>query len=237
MEIRGQRECKDCGQEWSYYDTGSVACPNCESLRSVGIGNRERHTDAPASLDLTGTRSSVEETDIGAVADDVTASLRAYTRKRGFINAGELRPLDEEFLMAHELTQALDIYGRLRDPDEQVEYYVLALLRGVNDGERPAPDAVAPAMREARGLGYAEALSAYRRDLVEWLDDHPDSEARRTLGTLHEQLKRLKALQGDVDPEVAEELVVAAREVGSYLETGKEESLASARDRLARRSV
>lgn len=237
MEIRGQRECKDCGQEWSYYDTGSVACPNCESLRSVGIGDRQRHTDAPASLDLTAILSSLEEADIGAIADEVTDSLRAYTRKRGFINAGELQPLDEEFLIAHELTQALDIYGRLRDPHEQVEYYVLALLRGASDGERPEPDAVPPAMREARGLGYAEAVSAYRRDLLEWLDDHPDSEARRTLGTLHEQLKRLKALQGDVDPEAAEGLVVAARKVGSYLETGNEEPLSSARDRLARLSV
>lgn len=237
MEIRGQRECKDCGQKWSYYDTASVACPTCGSLRSVGVGDRQRHTDAPASLDLTAALSSLETVGISGVADDVAPALRAYTRKRGFINAGELQPLDDTFLIAHELIQALDVYDRLRDPDDRAEYYVLALLRGASDGDRPEPDAVPAAMREARGLGYAEAVSAYRRDLIEWLENSPDSDARRTLGRLREQLKRLEALQGDVDPAAAEGLVTAAREIGTALETGEHEPLASARDRLSRLSV
>lgn len=234
MEIRGRRECKDCEQEWSYYRTGAVACPNCESLRSVGIGDRKRHTDAPTSLELTSALSNLEEEGIEGISEDVTASLRAYIHKRGFINAGELRCLDDQFLIAHELVQALDRYGRLRDPDERAEYYVLSLLRGAGDGERPGPETVPPSMREARGVGYAEAVATYRRDLTDWLDDHPDQAARQTLGSLRDQLKRVQALQGDVDPSTAERLVDVAREIGAFLETGEQAELASARDRLSR---
>jgi hypothetical protein len=234
MEIRGQRECKDCGQEWSYYETGSVACPNCQSMRSVGIENRKRHTDAPAGIDISGALSDLESTGIEGVSEGVTSSLREYVRKRGFINGGELRPLDDQFLIAHELIQALDLYGRLRDPDDQSEYYVLSLLRGVGDGNRPGSGTVPEGMREARGLGYAEAVAAYRRDLLAWLEDRPDPEARRTLGTLREQLKRVEALQGDVAPDTAERLVETAREIGTYLDGGDQTALASARDRLAR---
>ncbi len=236
MEIRGQRECKDCGQAWSYYETGSVACPNCGSLRSVGIDDRRRHTDAPVTLDLSDALATVDESGIDDVSQDVTTALREYVRKRGFIDAGELRRLDEQFLLAHELIQALDVYGRLHDPDDSAEYYVLSLLRGLTEGGRPDPDAVPPAMREARGLGYARAIADYRQDVTDWLDDHPDDAARRTLGTLREQLKRVEALQGDVDSETAEQLLRAAREIGTYLDTGDQEALASARDRLSRLS-
>jgi hypothetical protein len=236
MEIRGQRECKDCGQAWSYYETGSVACPNCGSLRSVGTDDRRRHTNAPVTLDLSEALATVDESGIDDISQDVTTSLREYVRKRGFIDAGELRRLDDQFLLAHELLQALDVYSRLRDPDDSVEYYVLSLLRGITESGRPDPEAVPPVMREARGLGYARAITEYRQDVTDWLDDHPDDAARRTLGTLREQLKRVEALQGDVDPETAEQLLQAAREIGTYLDTGDQQQLASARDRLSRLS-
>src|SRR6056297_1417065 len=61
MEIRGERECKDCGTRWSYYETGSVACPNCESVRSVGVDEeRKRHTAGQATLDLTEVRNMID---------------------------------------------------------------------------------------------------------------------------------------------------------------------------------
>ena len=104
----------------------------------------------------------------------------------------------------------------------------------MEESDRPEPGVVPTSMREARGLGYAEAIAAYRRDLLTWLEENPDPEARRTLGTLREQLKRVEALQGDVDPDTAERLVEAAREIGAYLSGGDQTALASARDRLAR---
>jgi hypothetical protein len=90
------------------------------------------------------------------------------------------------------------------------------------------PDSLAA----ARGLGDADAVDAYRRDLLTWLDDHPDEAARRTLGTLHEHLKRVQALQGDVSPAAAESLIDAARDVGTYLIDGEDASLDRARERL-----
>jgi len=232
MKIRGQRECQSCGHQWSYYETGSVACPACESLRSVGVDERRLHTDAPATLDLSPYRTAWADDRLADAADDSKSDLREYVRKRGFVDGGSLRPLDDTFLAAHELLQVMDLYGRTRDPSDDDERYLLALLRGADEGERPPPDEVSPAWTEARGLAYANAVDDYRRDVGEWLDDHPDPEARRTLGTIHERVKRVQALQGDVSPTEAESLVRAAREVGTYLMEGEESALASARDRL-----
>ncbi|WP_049935782.1 DUF7117 family protein [Haloplanus natans] len=233
MKIRGQRECQSCGHRWSYYETGSVACPACESLRSVGVDERRLHTDSPATLDLSPYRTAWAEDRLADAADDCKSDLREYVRKRGFVDGGSLRPIDDAFLAAHELLQVMDLYGRARNPSDDDERYLLALLRGVDEGERPAPEAVSPAWTEARGLAYANAVDDYRRDVNQWLDDHPDPEARRTLGTVHERVKRVRALQGDVSPTEAESLVRAAREVGRYLMEGEESALAAAHERLA----
>jgi uncharacterized Zn finger protein (UPF0148 family) len=236
MKVRGRRECKDCGREWSYYRTGSVACPNCGSLRSVGLDDRTRHTAAPVAFDLSTHRNAVEDaagSDLADVVPDVKSTVRAYVSRRGFVDAGDLVELDDEFLAAQELLQAADVYGRLRDPTDDERLYVLGLLRGADAGERPPPDRVPASMREARGLGVAEAVLAYRREAATWLDDHSDPAARTTLGSIAERAKRVRALQGDVDPGEAETLVTATREVWAALH-GDEAALARARDRLER---
>ena len=234
MKIRGTRECKDCGHQWSYYDTASVACPNCESLRSVGIDERTRHTDGAVDLDLSAHRTALDDADIGDVADDLKSTLRAYIRQRGFIHGGDLRPLDETFLAAHELLQAVDVYTRTRDPTDDEELYVLALVRGADTGARPDPDDVPASMRAARGLAYANAVADYRRDLTTWLDDNPDPEGRTTLGVLVDHVKRAESLQGDVSLGTSEGIVRVAQDLGTYLAEGDETALATARDRLSR---
>jgi len=232
MKVRGRRECQDCGCRWSYYETGSVACPDCESLRSVGVGDHTLHTDSPATLDLTPYRTAAAEERLADTVDDCKRDLRAYVRRRGFVDGGRLRPLDETVVAAAELLQVIDAFDRLRSATDADHAYVLALLRDADRGERPGPSAVTDDLAPARGLGDANAADDYRRDLLAWLDEHPDPEARRTLGTLRERIKRVEALEGDVPPSDAESLVAAAREVGTSLREDDETALAAARDRL-----
>lgn len=240
MKVRGRRECKECGTRWSYYDTGEVACPSCGSLRSVGVDDeRQQHTDAAVTLDLSEFRDAVGASEGGVdgatldeLGPDLKSTLRSYVRRRGFIDGGELRVLDETVLAARELVHAVDLFGRTRLPTDDEQLYLLSLLRGADSGERPAPEAVPESMHAARGLAVAEAVDDYRADLRTWLSDHPDPEARKTLGAVAERAKRFEALQGEVEPDQAEALVAATREVGTYLRDGDVDALARARDRL-----
>lgn len=232
MEVRGERECKECGARWSYFETGSVACPNCGSLRSVGTGDRKRHTDAPAELDLDPVLARLDDEPLADLTDEVKRACRSYLRKRGFIRAGELKPLDDAYLAAAELLQAADLYGRLRAPTDDEEWYVTSLLRAADTGERPAAEDVPPRLRKARGLAAASVVLTYRGDVSTFLEGSSDSEVRRTLGTLREHAKRVEALGGDVDPTEADELVAAARELGRHLIVDDADALAAARDRL-----
>jgi hypothetical protein len=235
MKVRGLRECRDCGREWSYYETGSVACPACGSIRSVGIDERTRHTDTPVELDLSPHRNAYEDVPTREFVDELKSTLRTYRRRRGFIAGGDLRELDDTYLAVAELMQAADVYGRLPAPDDDERRYLIQLLRETDQGGRVPAEEVPASMHKARGLAYAQAVREYRRDVGRWLKDNPDPEAARTLGTLDEQAKRIEALQGDVPPAEVEGLVTAVREVARYLTGDDENALATARDRLERR--
>jgi len=188
------------------------------------------------ALDLDAISGRLAEEPFDRVADDLKTTLRAYIRKRGFINGGELQPLDARFLAACELVQVTDLVARTRQPTDAEQLFVFALIDAAEAGEWP-PDAELPSsLAAARGLGVATAVEAYRRELRTWLDDHPDPAARSTLGSLREQCKRAEALQGEIPPSTATGLVAAARGLGQYLRTGDESALATARDRLQRLS-
>jgi len=236
MEIRGDRECRDCGTRWSYYDTGAVACPSCGSLVSVGVGDRHTHTDAPVDLDLSAHRRAIEEEGILTAAEELTGDLREYLRRRGFVDAGDLRDLDDTYLSAGELRHAVDARERLArssgtEPTEAADVYLLDLLRGADAGERPPADRVPESMRAARGSAYATAVLDYRREVREWLDAE-SPEGRRTLERVGERAKRVRALDGDVPVTESEALVRAVRGVAEYLRDGEESALTAARDRL-----
>jgi len=174
MKVRGERECQGCGARWSYYETGSVECPDCGSLRSVGVDDRTAHTDAPASLDLSPHRTRFGEASGTLPAegvDDLKSALREYVRKRGFVRGGELLPLDTTYLAARELLEAVDCYDRLRDPTDADREYLLGLLAGADDGDRPATADVPERLREARGMAAARAVTEYRSDLLAFLDE------------------------------------------------------------------
>ncbi|MFB6251857.1 MAG: zinc ribbon domain-containing protein [Halobellus sp.] len=235
MRVRGRRQCTDCGHEWSYFETGEVACPDCGSLRSVGTGERQRHTDNPVELDLTPHRNELDSvSDLGDVADDLKATLREYIRKRGFVSGGDLRTVDDTILAAAELLHAVDVFDRTRKPTDTMHLYVLELLRGADSDERPAPDAVPESMTDARGLAYAEIIEDFCSDLGTWLDDHPDPAAERVHETLKTHVKRVNAVYGDVPLSESEALVRAARDIAANLVENDEAALATAEDRLSR---
>lgn len=235
MKIRGQRECTDCGTRWSYYDTGSVACPSCESLKSVGVDERSLHTATAATLDLTDVRNTVDSESLRTTTERAVSRCQEFTRGYGFIAAGTLEPLDDVYLAAMELKYvAGELARRLEVADDEAAYFYELLH--ADDGVRPESSQVPDSLRAMRGLAYANAVRAYRGDLRTYLDEHPDRPAEATLERLTDRVRRVRALDGDVEPTEAERLVAAARETGQYLREGDETALTAAEDRLSRQS-
>jgi uncharacterized Zn finger protein (UPF0148 family) len=260
MEIRGNRRCRSCGTEWSYYETGAVACPSCGSFTSVGTDDeRRQHTDTPSTLQLEAFADRIADEPLDQYAADLQSTLRSYSRKRGFINGGELRDLDDTYLAARELIHVTDILRRSQSPTEAELLYLVAVFNSLSADqatetpltsvqthesipaqtpestptvEWPPQEGVPPSLEAARGLAVTESCEAYRRDLRTWLEETPDTEAIRTLGLLREQCKRAAALQGEIDPAHAADLLASAREIGRFLREDDSDALASARDRL-----
>jgi hypothetical protein len=235
MRIRGERECQDCGTRWSYYETASVECPSCGSLRSVGVEEeRTLHTASPRELDLTDVRNDVDRRPLREVAETAADRCREYVRGYGWIDAGQLRRLDDTYLAAQELGHVGGLLGRRLEVDEDEEFYLLSLLRGADQDERPAVDEVPDSLRAGRALAYAAAVDAYRSDLRSILEERPDPAASQVLGPVGEHVKRIRAIDGEVPPEEPETLVRAVRGVAEYLLAEDEAALAEAADRLDR---
>jgi hypothetical protein len=237
MRVRGERECGDCGTRWSYYETGAVACPDCGSLRSVGVDDRTEHTDGAPDLDLDAAAAALAGD--AAAYDEAVSDLRTYLRRRGYVDAGRLHAPDDRQLAVAELRAVLSALDGLRSPEEGAELYALSLLRAAESGDRPAPEEVPPSLRAARGLAYGRVLGSFRREAVELLDGDADVEAdveraaRRALGALDDRVRRLLALDGDVAPDGVEALVEAARDAAADLEAGDAAALSGVRERVA----
>lgn len=223
MKVRGERECKDCGARWSYYETGDVECPSCGSMRSVGVSERQQHTDVGGELDLSEARQAAANEPLRRAASVAEDACRSFVTARGFISGGELLELDDVYVAAQELKHAASEVATRMDVEDAVETYFLELLQGAEEGVRPETDAVPAMFRSARGLGIAAVVKAYRLDLREIIDDTdtetPD-DALRFISRLGEHEKRIRALDGDIDPEYADAVLEAARAVGRYVGGG-----------------
>ncbi|WP_232685964.1 DUF7117 family protein [Halobacterium zhouii] len=230
MDVRGERECKSCGARWSYFETGSVECPECGSLRSVGVGERATQTDAGGELDLTEARNEGAD-ELEAALSLAVDACREYCRSRGFVAGGELLDLDDTYLAAQELRYAGSALGDAMRVSEDEERYALALLNGADAGERPPPEDVPESLRSARGLGYAAAIRAYRADVREFCDGQPPDPERGLLERLRDHAKRVRALDGDVPAADSERLVLAARDIADALR-GDETAVERAREHL-----
>jgi uncharacterized Zn finger protein (UPF0148 family) len=231
MRVRGERECTACGTRWSYYETGSVACPECGSIRSTGRGDRAEHTDGPATLDLASVRAAVDEEPLDRVARRGVEAASEYLRRAGFVHAGDLQPLTGTYLAAAELRRVGATLSRAMRVSDGEELYFLSLLRGADRGERPPPADVPDALRADRGLAVAATTDAYVSD-VRRVVDEPEAPVAEVLSTLRARRKRVEALDGDVRPAEAERLVRVLRALSAYLRQGDEGALARARERL-----
>ena len=232
MKIRGERECTECGTRWSYYETGSVGCPACGSLRSVGIDDRTEHTDVRIEFDLTPVRNAIDDVSTDELAERTRETCRDYVRRRGFVNAGDLRNLDDTYLAAGELLHVADVVARDVRLGEREELYFLSLLRDADDGDRPPADDVPVSLRSPRGLAYANGVREYRRDVRTWAQDRSLTTAERgALESLGEHVTRIRMLDGDVDPRLSERLIDATRDLANGLR-GDELAFTRARDRL-----
>jgi uncharacterized Zn finger protein (UPF0148 family) len=232
MEIRGERECRDCGTAWSYFETGSVACPACGSITSVGRGEPAAHTADGSALDLTAARTAVEDGEpldrVAALSADAGSD---YRRAAGFVDAGELQPLDDTYLVAAELETVGHRLARTMRVGDGEESYLLTLLRAPLEDERPQPDDVPSSLAGARGLAVCRAVDEYVSDLKLRYDD-PERPLARALSTLRGRRKRVEALDGDVDPREAERIVGATRDLYAHLARDDEAGLARVHDRL-----
>lgn len=230
MEIRGERECQSCGTRWSYFQTGSVSCPDCGSMVSVGTGDRKRHTDSPVELDLTSLAAGIDERPLTDITDELAERCRTYTARRGFLRAGQLVALDDAYLTAVELRHAADLFERIDDPTPPERLYVVSLLRAVDTGERPTAGEVPTRLREARGLAAADAALAYRSAITEL--DGSSSELREATSRLREHAKRIEALGGDVPPATADAVIDATRAIGRGLIADDQTAITEAANRL-----
>lgn len=231
MEIPGERECTDCGARWSYYETGSVQCPDCGSIHSVGVGEPAEHTDSPDELDLTPVRKAVDTESIDEIAARAADRAAGYVRRAGFVHAGALQPLDETYLAATELRRVGTTLARTMRLDDSQTRHLLELLQGADRGERPGPGDVPSSLRAERGLAIAAAADAYTR-AIRRLDDNPESPVAGVLSAVRTRHKRIEALDGDVDPAEAERLVRTLRDLSAYLREGDEVAMARATDRF-----
>ena len=233
MEVRGERECTECGTRWSYFETGAIACPHCGSLRSVGSGSRRTHTDSPVTLDLTDVIVDIESRPLEALLADAVSVCREYVRQRGFIAAGDLRELDEQYVAALEIRHVGGLVSTQRSLADDERYYVLSLLRDADEGTRPEASIVPTTLRAGRGLAVSRAVTDYRRDVVEWASGRSIASPTGTaIETLGDYATRLDQLEGDVDPETADTLLSIARSLGAAVRRGDDAAAADVPDRL-----
>ena len=229
MDIRGNRKCTACGARWSYYETGEIACPECGSLKSVGVDERKPHTAGTAELDLSGVMADIETVPTRELAENAAEVAATYIRTVGFIDAGSLQPLSETYVGACELRRVGRTLGRLLEISTDEELYFLSLLRGAAEGERPPAAEVPDTFHPERGLAATAAVDAYLTDLRRSYDEREQS-VDDVLSWVTTQRKRIDALDGDVEPVEADRLVRTVQDLGTYLRTDDESALARAMD-------
>ncbi|MFB6284080.1 MAG: hypothetical protein ABEK59_09145 [Halobacteria archaeon] len=161
MELRGERECLECGSTWSYFDSRQVCCPECGSIRSQSVSSPRM--DSTSDVDIV---DSEVLTGIGENFDETLSELeercRRYTSQTGFVEKGDLKPPTPRYVMACEIKHA----ATTRDAeglDEKSRRYVVDLVHGIRDGE--PPDKTPSGLQETHNLAIAETVRDYSTEV------------------------------------------------------------------------
>ncbi|MFB6253304.1 MAG: hypothetical protein ABEI06_01680 [Halobacteriaceae archaeon] len=222
MEIKGYRECRECGHQWSYYETGNVQCPECGSIKSTGLDERTLHTNNPVEIDITSIQSLVSNDEFRQAGQRAAKEARNYTIKRGFIHKGDLIRCDERIFSCHELRNLGNYINRTASITEETEYYFIETIQAVKNSGRPDQQAIPKNLRSIRGLAYARAAKDYLNDVTTWIEyaDH-ELPSGGVLERTKENIKRVEALDGDISIGDSERIYEIVANLYSYCTTGE----------------
>jgi hypothetical protein len=197
----------------------------------VGLDEPTEHTATDTTLDVTAVQANVGEKPLRNLAKQAADLAREYTAKAGFIDAGELQPLDDTVLVAAELRRVGATLGHVMQIADEEELYFLELLRSANGGDRPDSEAVPETLAPERGLAVTASVDAYLTDFRRAFPDRERS-VTNVLSSVRTHRKRIEALDGDVDPAEAEQLVRTVRDLSDYVREDDETALSRALERL-----
>lgn len=216
MEIRGERECLECGSTWSYFEIGSVECPECGSIRSRSISTPERDTSTVIGID---TDELVEElgTNFKDGLSDALESCRSYVTRQGFVEGGDLQPPEVRYVMACEVVEICEAFTTpdRQDISKEEKKYVVDLVRGLRNGN--PPDERPESLDDYHNLAVARTVERYAKDVTRYARSNglsvpsgvedARSAAKRTKATLGREEDAVKGLRSlrDVYKELTEE--------------------------------
>jgi hypothetical protein len=197
MEIRGERECLDCGETWSYFETREPACPECGSLRSRSVEEAEEDTAGGVETADLLTRFGG---DFDAALEEAEDRCREYTSRAGFVEGGELLPPSPVYVMACEVKHVAAEFVGEREPTDDEREYVVALVEGVEKGEPPSTEGRPESLDAAHRRSVAETVEEYAVELSRYLRSVDETDGR--VEEARDLAKRTQATDGEADDAV-----------------------------------
>lgn len=191
MEIRGERECLDCGETWSYFETREPACPECGSLRSRAVEDAEEDSSGAVETGDILTRFG---TDFHEALSEAEDRCREYTSRKGFVEAGELLPPEPAYVMACEVKHVAAEFTGARQPEDGEREYVVSLVEGVEKEDPPAPEDRPESLDAAHNRAVAETVEEYSKEVSRYLDGLDDADSR--VEEARDLAKRTQATDG-----------------------------------------
>ncbi len=197
MEISGERECLDCGEQWSYFETRQIECPECGSIKSMSISESELDTASSRKNELDMSDLYTEfQTDFMNALTQAGDRSREYIASTGFIEGGELRPPMLRYVMAREIMEIADYIDLSLDTDISAseERYIIDLVKGVKSGD--PPDKRPNSMNNHHYMAVAKTAEEYATELFKYFEQNSE-DIPEGLEKARSLAKKTKATNGE----------------------------------------